>query len=334
MHRRAPAPGPLTYRARRLLTRAVGTSTGGLLAVAIGLRKLGLDDCEHIYKVRDTGGHWRPAALAVCGLPCHSAVVLLACAASYFGRSCCRTHTQRPSPFPSQLLTPTPTLPSGAGPPRVLSHRGVQGCKGGELDGGGCEVGRVGGWVVASIECKGFQGGCARRDHVCMHTDLPLGARLPACRVNPCSLPLTACLPACRASPLTPHPPPPHLGTRGLVQLRTLPCPTTPLPLPPRPRAIHSCQSFYRTFRDKTSHVRAVVVGYKHDAAVYGTGGRGWVGGWVGGRRGGAPACAAGAVGAFLHAPQPTPCLSVPPRCNSPPQRRCSGNIATLAPRA
>lgn len=28
-------------------------------------------------------------------------------------------------------------------------------------------------------------------------------------------------------------------------------------------------ESFYRTFRDKTSHVRAVVVGYKHDAAVY-----------------------------------------------------------------
>jgi patatin-like phospholipase/acyl hydrolase len=28
-----------------------GTSTGGLLAVALGLRHLSLDDCEHIYKV-------------------------------------------------------------------------------------------------------------------------------------------------------------------------------------------------------------------------------------------------------------------------------------------
>jgi hypothetical protein len=35
------------------------------------------------------------------------------------------------------------------------------------------------------------------------------------------------------------------------------------LPLPPS-------QSFYRTFQNKTSHVRAVVVGYKHDASVYG----------------------------------------------------------------
>lgn len=29
----------------------VGTSTGGLLAVAVGLRKLSLDECDHIYKV-------------------------------------------------------------------------------------------------------------------------------------------------------------------------------------------------------------------------------------------------------------------------------------------
>ena len=31
--------------------RAVGTSTGGLLSVAVGLRKMSLDDCNFIYKV-------------------------------------------------------------------------------------------------------------------------------------------------------------------------------------------------------------------------------------------------------------------------------------------
>lgn len=29
----------------------VGTSTGGLLAVALGLKQLGMDECDHIYKV-------------------------------------------------------------------------------------------------------------------------------------------------------------------------------------------------------------------------------------------------------------------------------------------
>ena len=34
-----------------LCLRAVGTSTGGLLAVALGIRKMGIDECEFIYKV-------------------------------------------------------------------------------------------------------------------------------------------------------------------------------------------------------------------------------------------------------------------------------------------
>lgn len=51
-----------------------GTSTGGLLAVALGLRKLSLDECDHIYKVlgqkvggggRGRVGRWvRPARSA------------------------------------------------------------------------------------------------------------------------------------------------------------------------------------------------------------------------------------------------------------------------------
>lgn len=40
----------------------VGTSTGGLLAVAVGLRKFSLDECEHIYKVLGQRVFSRPTA--------------------------------------------------------------------------------------------------------------------------------------------------------------------------------------------------------------------------------------------------------------------------------
>lgn len=52
---------------------AVGTSTGGLLAVALGLLKLDMDACDHIYKVGRRLAGWlagcRACALLQRGLP-------------------------------------------------------------------------------------------------------------------------------------------------------------------------------------------------------------------------------------------------------------------------
>lgn len=47
----ASLPARPTEYSLRAARWAVGTSTGGLLAVALGLRKMSLDECEHIYKV-------------------------------------------------------------------------------------------------------------------------------------------------------------------------------------------------------------------------------------------------------------------------------------------